>query len=76
MGGERVFLSDKVAAAEKVIQGLGAVCDHLHLVGQVVLFQCPQRQFHVGRVVLDQQDLDGFMVFHENLLRKGLGSRV
>ena len=42
--------------AIKIIQRLRAVVDDRDLVGQIMLRQRGQRQFHVPRIVFDQQD--------------------
>ena len=44
------------APAVKIIQRLRAVADDENLVGQIVLFQCGQGQFHVLLIVFDQED--------------------
>ena len=49
-------------AAEEEIQRLFAVADHVNLVRQLVLPQRDQRQLHVVRVVLDQQEFHFFVV--------------
>ena len=43
--------------AVKIIQRLRAVADDRDLVGQMVLLQRGQRQFHILRIVFDQQDV-------------------